>query len=115
VSDHRPDASHLAAGEVRPASLRHELIFLAALVVLLVVIALVIVAVSDVEASRAFPLTFVVGGGVIVVGGFLDAVDKVPYWYSPAQRNEAFRMSYVYAALGAAFVVVGIVLDSILS
>jgi hypothetical protein len=115
VNDLQRNLSESGSEDIRRASVREEVIFLAFLVALMAGIAFFIVAVSDVAASRALPLTFVVGGGVVVVGGFLDAVNKMPYWYTPRQRTEAFRMSYVYAAAGIALVVLGIVLDSLLS
>jgi hypothetical protein len=49
-----------------------------------------------------------------VVGGFLSAVEKVPYWYSPAQREAAYNMSYVYAALGIALIGIGMLLQTLL-
>jgi hypothetical protein len=57
----------------------------------------------------------VIGGAVVVIGGFLEAVNKMPYWYTPSQRRQAFRMSYVYAALGVLLVGAGVVLDIVLS
>jgi hypothetical protein len=114
VDDQPSDASELGPERFLSAGVRGEVIFLVVLAALMVAIALLIVAITDVEASRAFPLTFYIGGSVIVVGGFLNAVEKVPYWYSPAQREAAFNMSYVYAALGLALIGVGVALEFLL-
>jgi hypothetical protein len=96
------------------SEVRQSLIFVAFLSALLVVIALLIVALSDVEVARAFPLTFYVGGAFLTIGGFLSAVEKMPYWYSPDGRAQAYNLSYVYAALGVVFVALGILFDTLL-
>jgi hypothetical protein len=67
-----------------------------------------------VEASRAFPLTFYIGGCLVVVRGFLSAVEKVPYWYSTAQRDAAYNMAYVFAALGIVLIGIGMLLQVML-
>jgi predicted membrane channel-forming protein YqfA (hemolysin III family) len=100
VDDKPSDASELGPAKFLSAGVRGEVIFLVFLVALMVAIGLLIVAITDVEAPRVFALTFYIGGGVIVVGGFLSAVEKVPYWYSPAQREAAFNMSYVIRRFG---------------
>jgi hypothetical protein len=115
VNDRQRIVSEADSEGIRRLGLREELVFLGFLVALMTGIGLFIVAVSDMAVSRALTLAFIVGGGVVVVGGFLDAVSKMPYWYTPRQRTEAFRMSYVYAATGIALMVVGIVVDSLFS
>jgi hypothetical protein len=114
VDDRPSDASELATPKFLSAGLRAEVIFLAFLVALMVAIAVLLVALTDVEPSRAFPLTFYVGGCLVVVGGFLSAVEKVPYWYSAAQRDAAYNMAYVYAALGIALIGIGMLLQIVL-
>jgi hypothetical protein len=114
VDDKPSDASELGPARFLSTGVRGEVIFAVSLVTLMVAIALLIVAITDVDASRAFPLTFYIGGSLIVVGGFLNAVEKVPYWYSPAQREAAYNMSYVYAALGIALIGIGMLLQTLL-
>jgi hypothetical protein len=110
VDDDQRDTS----SDFLSAGLAGEFAFVAVLTVLIAAVALAIVALTDASAARVFPLAFSIGGGVIVIGGLLSATEKMPYWYSPATRRAAFKMSYVYAAIGVGFVLVGVVLDALL-
>jgi hypothetical protein len=114
VDKQTSDASELGPDRFMSAGVRGELIFLVFLAALMGVIALLIVAFTAVQASRSFPLTFYIGGSLIVVGGLLSAVEKVPYWYSPHVRDAAYNMAYVYAALGVALIGVGLLLETLL-
>src|SRR5262245_22568549 len=67
-------------------SMREEFIFLASLVALAAGIVLVVVALSEVEPSRAFPLAFVIGGSLVVVGGFLNAIETT-LWFRRAASD----------------------------
>jgi hypothetical protein len=114
VDDKPSDGAELGGLKFQSAGVRGEVIFFTSLVALMVAIALLLVALTDLEASRAFPLTFYAGGSLVVVGGFLSAVEKVPYWYSPAQRDAAYNVAYVYAALGIVLIGIGMLLQIML-
>jgi hypothetical protein len=100
-------------GQVLLAGLKRIVIVLAILVALIAGVALLLVRFADMEASRAFPLAFFLGGAFIALGGFLGATTG-PSWdyYELDDREYWLNNSIVYGAFGVALIVVGAVLDA---
>jgi hypothetical protein len=95
--------------------LRRFVVILAILCALVATAALLAVAFTDTSPARALALAFYAGGALITVGGFLNVSSyESPEWYTPDVRQEAFGMSFAYAAFGLVLIGVGVVLDTLL-
>jgi len=105
-------------GQVLVAGLKRIAIILVVLSALIVAVALLIVQFSDMDASRAFPLAFFVGGAFIALSGFFSGTtgpsqDWMPEGgYDSEDRASGVNSSIVYGAFGIALIVVGAVLDA---
>jgi hypothetical protein len=105
-------------GRVLVAGLKRIVIVLAVLVALVAGVALLIVQVSDLEASRALTLSFFGVGAFIALGGFFSGTsgpseDWMPIGgYDAEDRAHGVNTSIVYGAFGVALIVVGFVLDA---
>ena len=104
-------------GRVLIAGLRRSVIALLILSALVCGAALLLVRVGDMNASRAFPLAFYLGGALIAVGGFLGAMagpsaDWMPEGgFGRYERQTALNRSVVYGAFGVLLISVGAVID----
>ena len=106
--------------EVLIAGLRRIAIILVVLLALVTGLALLLMSLGDMNASRAFTLAFLVGGAFIAVAGFLmgttgPAWDVMPgYGYDYEDREVGINRSFVYGSFGVVLVLIGIALDAFL-
>ena len=106
--------------EVLAAGLKRIAITLVILVGLIAGVAVLLIHFSDMEASRAFPLSFFLGGAFLTLGGFLGATTRPAFdWMSETgygydARAHGLSNSVVYGGFGIALIVVGVVLDAYL-
>jgi hypothetical protein len=113
-------APPVTRAEVLVAGLKRIAITLVILVGLIAGVAVLLIHFSDMEASRAFPLAFFVGGAFITLGGFLGAstgpaMDWMPEGgYGYGDRARGLSNSAVYGGFGIALIAVGAVLDAYL-
>jgi uncharacterized membrane protein YidH (DUF202 family) len=102
------------------AGLRRSAIILVILFTLVAALALLLMRFGDMDASRAFPLAFFVGGAFITLGGFLAATTGPSYDWMPERgvdqerRQIGINNSLVYGSFGIVLIVVGVVLDTLL-
>jgi hypothetical protein len=119
------ESASVTRRQVLLAGIRRMLIVFVLLSAAVAGVALLIVQLSDMKASRAFPLAFYLGGALIALGGFLSAqtgqVTGLPWGRGalPAERGlgyeereKALNNAIVYAGFGIALIVVGAVLDA---
>jgi hypothetical protein len=106
--------------QVLLAGLVRFTVILVILFVLAALVALLAMHFTDAEAARAFPLTFYLGGAVIIVGAVLGATSgPSPDWmpeggYSREEREQGFSSSFAFVAFGVALLGIGVLLDSVL-
>ena len=84
---------------------------------LVVGIALVVVWRTDADFERTIALAFLLGGVLLLAGGFLSstvAPVQTGYYFENPDRERAVSNTFVYAAIGIVLVLIGIVLDQAL-
>jgi hypothetical protein len=102
------------------AGLRRAFVILLLLVAATALVAWLFVWLGDADPARAFPLTFILAGALLAVGGFLGATTgPMAYWvpeggFGQGAKEHAVNMSFVYGAFGIVLVGIGILLDAIL-
>jgi hypothetical protein len=78
-------------------------------------IALLVLWLTDTSPQRAFTLAFIGLGALIILGGFLSSGADMGSWdyYDADERESRFSSSFVYAAVGAALLVAGLMIDGL--
>ena len=71
---------------------------------------------AGMELARAVTLSFLLGGVLILAGGFFSSAAPIDtdYWYDVSDRERTISNTFVYAAIGVVLVLIGIVLDQAL-
>jgi hypothetical protein len=71
---------------------------------------------AGMDFARALTLSFLLGGVLILAGGFFSSAAPVDtdYWYDVSDRERTISNTFVYAAIGIVLVLIGIVLDQAL-
>ena len=106
--------------QVLLAGLKRIAITLVILVGLIAGAAVLLIHFAGMDASRAFPLAFFLGGAFITLGGFLGATTGPAFDWMPEAgygydaRAHGLSNSVVYGGFGIALIVVGAVLDAYL-
>jgi hypothetical protein len=91
------------------------LIVVALLAGLAAAVALLVLWLTDMSPTRAFTLAFIGLGAFIILGGFLSSGGDMGSWdyYDANERESRFSSSFVYAAVGAALLVAGLMIDGL--
>ena len=68
------------------------------------------------DFDRAITLSFLLGGVLILVGGFFSSAAPIDtdFYYDLADKERMISNTFVYAALGVVLVLIGVVLDQAL-
>lgn len=68
---------------------------------------------AGMELARAATLTFLLGGVLILAGGFFSSAAPIDtdFYYEVPDRERTISNTFVYAAIGVVLVLIGIVLD----
>jgi hypothetical protein len=99
-------------------------LILAVVALLTAGLALLLIAVWEVNAERAFPLTFYLAGAFLAIGGFLGmaggspqagALIRDPGHGDFQERLRAQNRALVYGSVGVGLLVIGGLLDTLLS
>jgi hypothetical protein len=71
---------------------------------------------AGMEFARAVTLSFLLGGVLILAGGFFSSAAPIDtdYYYEVPDRERMISNTFVYAAIGVVLVLIGIVLDQTL-
>jgi len=71
---------------------------------------------ADMDFRRAVALSFLLGGVLILAGGFFSSAAPIDtdYWYDVGDRERVVSNTFVYAAIGVVLVLIGVVLDQTL-
>jgi hypothetical protein len=83
---------------------------------LLAGVAVLLVQFTDMEFARAVTLSFLLGGVLILAGGFFSSAAPVDtdFYYETPDRERMISNTFVYAAIGVVLVLIGIALDQAL-
>lgn len=70
---------------------------------------------TETAPARAFMLSFVLLGALIIAGGFFSSAADMgtDYYYEAVDRESRVSSSFVYVAVGVALLVTGVVIDSL--
>jgi hypothetical protein len=71
---------------------------------------------ADMDFARAATLSFLLGGVLILAGGFFSSAAPIDtdFYYEVPDRERMISSTFVYAAIGIVLVLIGIVLDQAL-
>jgi hypothetical protein len=71
---------------------------------------------AGMDFARAATLSFLLGGVLILAGGFFSSAAPIDtdYWYDVSDRERTISNTFVYAAIGIVLVLIGIILDQAL-
>ena len=91
-------------------------VVLAVMAALVLAVAFSLVWLADMESDRALTLSFLLGGVLVLAGGFFSSAAPIEtdYYYDVSDREHMISNTFVYAAIGIALVLIGVVLDATL-